>query len=181
MNVGPSVIDLLLRDHQKTRQRLEEFETKSKDEVEDYFCNLREELIRHEIAEELIVYPVFRKNVEDGGVVADACIGEQTHAEMTLAEMEREDLQSDSFRARFDELRQAVIAHAKHEESEVFPALHTQSDLQELIELGVRYEKALDAAPPHPHPHALATKPGNQALDPVSALVERIRDAMRAA
>lgn len=57
----------------------------------------------------------------------------------------------DSFRAQLSALRDDVLAHARHEEEDVFPALNTSAD--ELKKLGERYEKALAAAPTCAHPH----------------------------
>jgi hemerythrin superfamily protein len=181
MAVGTSVVELLLRDHKKAERLLEELDSKTDEQLGDYFCELREELVRHEVAEELIVYPAFRKNIEGADAIADACIAEQSEAEETLAALEKEDASSSSFRSQLVELRQAVIAHAKHEEAEVFPALERDVDRAELGQLGDRYEKALAAAPTHPHPHAPDAPPGNTVLGPMAALVDRIRDAMRAA
>lgn len=44
----------------------------------------------------------------------------------------------DSFRAQLSALRDDVLAHARHEEEDVFPALNTSAD--ELKKLGERYE-----------------------------------------
>jgi hemerythrin superfamily protein len=120
--------------------------------MDDYFCNLREELVRHEVAEELIVYPAFREHVEGAASIADACIAEQSRAEEKLAAMADQDATSPMFRTRLAELRQAVLAHAQHEERDVFPALQRAIDPAELGTLGDRYDKALESAPAHPHP-----------------------------
>jgi hemerythrin superfamily protein len=181
MNTRTSVIDLLLRDHEKAKGLLEQLDSTSDAGLPDYFCNLREELVRHEVAEELIVYPAFRSHVGGANAIADACIAEQSAAEEKLAALEKEDAESARFRTQLGELRQAVLAHAKREESDVFPALRAHTDPQELVELGDRYDKALKAAPTHPHPHAPDAPPGNKVLGPVAALVDRVRDAMRAA
>ena len=181
MAQGKSVIELLLRDHQKAERLLEELDSKSDAELPDYFCNLREELVRHEVAEELIVYPALREHVDGGDQIADACIAEQSEAEESLAALEKEDQAAPSFRSQLVELRQAVLGHAKHEESDVFPALQSQLDAQKLGELGDRYDKALEVAPTHPHPHAPDAPPGNVVLGPVAALVDHLRDKMRAA
>lgn len=181
MAEGTSVVELLLRDHKKATRLLERIESTPPQSLAEYFCNLREELVRHEVAEELIVYPAFRKHVERGDAIADSCIHEQAEAEKALAALEKEDLAGDSFRDQLTELRQSVLAHAGHEEADVFPGLERALDPVELGELGDRYEKALAAAPTHPHPHAPDTPPGNVMLGPIAALVDRVRDAMRAA
>lgn len=176
-----SVIQLLKRDHENAEALLEALDGTPQDELGDYFCNLREELVRHEVAEELIVYPAFRRNVPGGDAIADACIAEQSKAEETLASLDKQDATSSSFRTQLTELRQSVLAHARHEERAVFPALEANTGTAELEELGERYEKALKAAPTHPHPHAPNTPPGNIVTGPLASLVDRLRDAMSAA
>lgn len=180
MNSGQSVVELLLRDHQKAERLLGELDSTSDSGLEEYFCRLREELVRHEVAEELIVYPAFRRNVDAGDEIANACIAEQRQAAAALADLEKADIARPSFRMRLEELRGAVLAHAKHEETAVFPVLARATASSELAELGERYEKALAAAPTHPHPHAPTTPPGNVVVGSVEALVDRVRDAMHA-
>jgi hemerythrin superfamily protein len=176
---GTSVIELLLRDHRKAEHLLEQLDLTTSNDLAEYFCNLREELVRHEVAEELIVYPAFRKIVQGSDPIADSCIAEQAKAEESLASLEKEDPTSSSFRSGLEELRRAVIAHALHEEADVFPSLQRDTDSAELANLGDRYEKALDSAPTHPHPHAPDTPPANRIMGPMAALVDRVRDAMR--
>ena len=166
MAQGQNIVELLLRDHRKIESLLGMLDGESDEELGDYFCNLREELIRHEMAEELVVYPAFRKNVGGGNAIADACIAEQSEAEETLAALEKEDTTSISFRTQLGALRQSVLAHAKHEEADVFPALQRDTGASELAELGDRYDKALDAAPTHPHPHAAGHAASQQGSGP---------------
>ena len=143
-----NVIHLLIRDHEKAKTLLDKLDGTPDAQLCDYFDNLREELVRHEVAEELIVYPAFRKNVAGGDSIADACIAEQAKAEETLAALEKEDSHSRSFRTQLAELRQSVLAHAKHEEHEVFPALEANTRITELEELGDRYDRAQGCSDP---------------------------------
>jgi hemerythrin superfamily protein len=181
MAEGTSVVDLLLRDHHKVEELLGRLDSTSDNALHPYFDELREELVRHEVAEELIVYPAFRKHVDGGDDIADARIAEQAQAEKMLSQMEKQEDDPVVLRGQLAEFRTMVLLHAKHEESDVFPALESDVPQAELTELGNRYEKALSAAPTHPHPNAPDTPPGNMALGPVAALIDRVRDAMRAA
>ena len=178
---GPSVIELLKRDHEKIKGMFVELDTKPAVELSDYLCALREELVRHEVAEELIVYLVFRRDVPGGEEIADARIAEQAATEEVLHELEKQDPLSASFRTRLEELRVSVLRHATHEEETVFPPLAAHASVDARSKLGDRYEKALKAAPTHPHPHAPDRPPGNAVLGPMAALIDRVRDAMRAA
>lgn len=176
-----SLVDLILSDHEKAKNLLSQLDSQSPDELGDYFCNIREELVRHEVAEEMVMYPALRASFAGGDAIADACIDEQAQAEETMAALDKEDATGTGFRTQLEMLRRAVLAHASHEEAEVLPALTSHLQLSELVELGGKYEKALKAAPTHPHPHTPDTPPGNKVLGPTAALVDRVRDAMHAA
>jgi hypothetical protein len=82
------------------------------------------------------------------------------------------------FTARIEKLRQEVLEHAAKEETEVFQPLGQVLDSDRRQQLGSRYQMAKAAAPTHPHPSAPDTPPGNMALGPVAALIDRARDAM---
>lgn len=174
------VVRLLKEDHRQVEVMLGRFDTIGAAEREDYFCNLTHELVRHEVAEETVVYPAVRK-VPGGDQVADARIAEQSDAEELLAKMEKLDPKSAEFASDFATLKAAVLAHATAEEQTAFAMLDADVAPDKRRELGQRYVKAKEAAPTHPHPHAPDTPPGNTVLGPVAALVDKIRDAAKSA
>lgn len=63
----------------------------------------------------------------------------------------------------------------------MFPLLRQYEDIDTRRALARRYERALAAAPTHPHPHAPDTPPGNLLLGPIAAVLDRVRDAVRQA
>lgn len=172
------IVDLLAAHHKRIEAILSQLDATPPSDLQDYFCQLREELVRHEVAEEVVVYPVLRERADNGNEVADACIAEQSEAERALAAMESVQQDPDALRPRLEHLRSAVLAHAKHEERDVFALLTASVDENELVEMGRRYERALVAAPTHPHPHAPDSPPGNKILGPIAALADHLRDAM---
>lgn len=176
---GIDVVELLVRDHRRAELLLITMDVQPTADLDDYFCTLREELVRHEVAEELIVYPAFRKHVPGGDVIAEVCIAEQAAAERAMAALEKVDVMSDIFRVQLEELRRLVLEHAKHEERDVFPALEENLGTEELGRLGDRYENALVSVPTHPHPHTPDTPPGNKVFGPIAAVADRMRDVMR--
>jgi hemerythrin superfamily protein len=173
------VVALLKADYRRVEEMFSTLDALDDSKLVDYFCHVREELVRHETAEELVVYPAFRRNVPGGDFVADACIAEQSEAEETLARFERHGDEPVVLRAGLLQLRRDVRAHAQHEEEEVFPALEAHIKVRDLQELAKRYAKALESAPAHTHPHAPETPPGNVVLAPIEAVRDRIRDAMK--
>lgn len=148
------IITLLVQDHHMVEQAFEEIADAGGERRAELFWILTDQLVRHEVAEEIALYSELRR-VPAGDVVADARIAEQSAAE----------LQGD------------VREHAHREEAEVFPLLATSSDLDRRIAMGNRYERAKRAAPSHPHPNAPDTPPGNLILGPMAAMLDRIRDA----
>lgn len=173
------LVPLLLADHQEAKRPLERFDTLPASERADAFCEITYELVRHEVAEEEVVYPALRRYADGGDDLADMRINEQAAAEELLDKMEKAGVESPEFPAMFAKLRTDVLAHADAEEKTVFPELTSNVHADELRTLGKRYDKAKKIAPTHPHPHAPDTPPGNILLGPVAAVVDRIRDAVR--
>ena len=172
------VVALLKADHKKVETMLSSLDAIDDSTLVEYLCHLREELVRHEVAEEMVVYPVFRRNVPDGDAIVDACIAEQAQAEELLARLDKHENDKAALRTGLLQLKKSVLAHAEHEEREVFPPLEAHTKRTDLQELGQRYRKALASAPTHPHPHAPDTPPGNMVLGPLAAVVDRVRDAV---
>lgn len=175
---GTNIVEMLKTDHQKVKSMFAQLDEIAEDKLGDYFCELRETLVRHEVAEEMTVYPVFRSEVPDGDQIADERIEEQSEAEEKLQQLEEMEPTSSSFRSELKTLRSAVLAHAEHEEETVLPGLSEHLPTARLEEMGERYEKAMKSAPTHPHPHAPDSPPGNMVMGPVAALADRMRDAM---
>lgn len=170
------VIRLLEEDHELVQCRLEALSASAASGRAELFWKLTNDLVRHEVAEEVVVYPALR-DVPGGDAIADARIAEQSEAEEKLARMEKLDAASPEFARELSSLKAAVLEHAKAEEETAFAMLVSAVPPDRRIELGQRYTKAKDAAPTHPHPHAPDTPPGNVVLGPLAALVDRVRDA----
>lgn len=176
-----TIVEVLMRDHGKVEALLARLDSEPQSGMEQYFCELREELVRHEVAEEMIVYPAFRTRVPLSNAIADARVAEQAEAERVLADLDGADPTTAVFRERLTALRSDVLTHARAEENEVFPLMKRAIPHKEMVALAENYEKALMLAPTHPHPHAPDTPPGNIVLGPIAALVDHFRDAMRGA
>ncbi|HEY3941831.1 MAG TPA: hemerythrin domain-containing protein [Acidimicrobiales bacterium] len=173
------IVQLLDRDHREAEALLSRFELTERSERGDYFWQVVHELVGHEVAEEIAVYPALRRHAPGGEAIADARIAEQAQAEQLLAEMEKLDSASTDFATSFIRLRSEVLEHAKAEEATVFPALTSSESPDARAEQGERYLRAKASAPTHPHPHSPDTPPGNTLLGPIAALFDRARDAAR--
>jgi len=174
-----NLIDLLLADHAEAEDVLQRMRTAPAADRAEVFCELTEALVRHEVAEEVVVYPRVRQ-IPGGDAIADAKIAEQQEAESTLVRLDDLDPASVEFLDEVTAFAGDALRHAASEETDVFPLLESAASPEELEQLGERYTSAKEAAPSHPHPHAPDTPPGNVIAGPVLALVDRIRDAASA-
>ena len=174
------IVEMLLDDHRTVELLFGAFdENMAIKERDDLFRRLTMALVQHEVAEEETVYPVLRSMGPEMATEVGARIGEQAEAEELLRSMEQIDVMSEDFEEALRELHDSVLHHAKLEESEVFPCLVDAISPADRSEMGLRYTRARNRAPTHPHPHAPDTPPGNRIAASVAALVDRVRDAFR--
>lgn len=170
------IVSLLLEDHRIIERRLADLASSSLGARAELFWKLTDELIRHEVAEDVALYP-FVRELPGGDQLADARIWEQSEAEAKLARMEGLDIAGSEFIAEFTNLKAAVQEHAHNEENEVFPLISRELRSEDQVRLAEQYRAAKRSAPNHPHPHTPDTLAGNKILGPVVTLVDRLRDA----
>jgi hemerythrin superfamily protein len=172
------VVSLLAHDHEVVRALFRGLEDARPEERAELFWDLMAQLVRHEVAEEVVVYPVVQR--EPGGSdISDACRAEEAKAERMLAHMEKLDPFSEEFVGAVKDLRAAVLAHATNEENEIFPRLLANEDAAYLLQLGQKFKGEKLAAPSHPHPHAPNSALANKVVGPVAAFIDRLRDEAR--
>lgn len=144
---------------------------------EEPFAALRQLLAVHETAEEMVVHPRARKETGAGDAVVDARLTEEHEAKELLSEIEQLDVTSQQFIDKLTKLREAVLEHAKQEESEEFPVLQKQLDSDDLKRMGAAVRAAEAIAPTHPHPGVESAKL-NFALGPFASMLDRARDLL---
>ncbi|OBG50224.1 MULTISPECIES: hemerythrin domain-containing protein [unclassified Mycobacterium] len=139
------------------------------------FATLRQLLAVHETAEEMVVHPRVRRESDAGDAIVDARLTEEHQAKELLSSIEDLDVTSQQFIDELKKLREAVLDHAQHEESEEFPVLQKEVDETDLKRMGVAVRAAQAIAPTHPHPGVESAKM-NFALGPFASMLDRARD-----
>ncbi|MFC1415836.1 hemerythrin domain-containing protein [Streptacidiphilus cavernicola] len=175
-NAEPEVIAVLLGQHTRVKHLFAQVNSATGEAKQSLFDDLRELLAAHETGEEVVLRPVSQQAAGEG--VAEAHNAEEKEANKVLAELERLDVNSGDFDARFAEFEKAVLAHAEHEENEEFPAVRARCSEEELQQMGKRLLKAEKSAPTHPHPSAAGSPTGQRVAGPFAAMVDRVRDAL---
>lgn len=139
------------------------------------FAALRQLLAVHETAEEMVVHPRVRRQVDDGDAIADARLKEEHEAKELLSDIEKLDITSQQFIDEVTKLREAVLNHARQEELDEFPVLVREVDEDDLKRMGTAVRAAQAIAPTHPHPGVESAKL-NFALGPFASMLDRARD-----
>jgi hemerythrin superfamily protein len=174
------VVVLLRAQHERIRSLFEEVDKAAGSEPKQAaFETLRRLLAVHETAEELIVHPEAR-HAEGGSDVVGARLREERDAKEVLAELDGMKVTDPGFADRFATLRRAVLAHADNEEREEFPLLQEHTDQKTLVRMASAVRAAEAMAPTHPHP-GVESMTANLVAGPIASLVDRTRDAVRAA
>ncbi|WP_181763635.1 hemerythrin domain-containing protein [Streptomyces albidus (ex Kaewkla and Franco 2022)] len=172
------IIGILLSQHARIRELFAEVHQSQSDVKRAKFDELRALLAVHEVAEEMILRPVAKK--EAGEKEAAARNEEEAEANKVLAELEKMDLAGSQFELKLAELEKAVRKHADHEERDEFPHLRARCSSEQLQKMGKRLLMAEKAAPTHPHPTSAGSPAAQWAVGPFASLVDRARDALAA-
>jgi hemerythrin superfamily protein len=144
------------------------------------FITLRQLLAVHETAEEMVVHPRVRREVNNGDAIVDARLKEEHDAKELLSSIESLDITSQQFIDQLVKLREAVLDHAEHEETEEFPKLQSKLDTDDLKRMGTAVRAAEAIAPTRPHPGVESAKL-NLAVGPFASMLDRARDVIQQA
>lgn len=132
------------------------------------------ELVRHSVAEEVIVYPRVASKISQDQV--DHAREEHKEAEETMARLEKLDPTDASFDAEMDELMKEIRHHIEDEEGEMFAAMREGLSDDELKAMGTAVSAFKKVAPTHPHPNVPNSALGRLAAGPAASLFDRFRD-----
>ncbi|MEU9211622.1 hemerythrin domain-containing protein [Streptomyces sp. NPDC048415] len=174
------VVELLKAQHTKIRELFDEVANTKGEERKQRFHDLVRLLAVHETAEEEVVHPFARSNIEGGELVVKDRIEEEEKAKQALSRLDDMDPDSAKFLDEFAALRQDVLAHAANEEEYEFAHFRRAADRGKLENLARAVQAAETLAPTRPHP-GTDTALKNVAVGPVAAVIDRTRDVVRKA
>jgi hemerythrin superfamily protein len=169
------VIEEILRDHQEIRGLLDAASTGPALARQRAVERLVHLLAVHETAEEEVVHPAVRPKDEP---VVEELLSEEDEGKKVLSGLDGLSVDDARFDSVLATLRTKVLSHAEHEERTEHPRLR---ELPENRRAGMAtlFRAAEHTAPTHPHTFAPESAIGNLTLGPITALVDRTRDAIR--
>ncbi|HZC71294.1 MAG TPA: hemerythrin domain-containing protein [Jatrophihabitans sp.] len=169
------VVEFLKSQHEEIKGLFTQVTATTGEQRKQNFADLRRLLAVHETAEEEIVHPRAKSELDDGNVVVAARLEEEREAKEVLAELEKLDVDSPEFEEMFSSFRHDVIAHAEAEEMEEFSKLSAELDEKQLHRMRKAAELAEKTAPTHPH-SGVESRAANLAAGPFAAMMDRAKD-----
>jgi hemerythrin superfamily protein len=175
------VIEVLEHDHREVEQMFSELESLRGASSEDDLSRRKElaeqvtiELVRHSVAEEVLVYPQVEEKVS--AEEAEHARKEHAEAEEAMQRLEKLDADDPGFDDELATLMSEIRHHIEDEEGEMFAHMREVIDEDELRKLGERVEAFKKVAPTRPHPNVPNEALPRTAAGPAASLFDRMRD-----
>ena len=175
------VIEVLEHDHREVEEMFKELEglrgassEEDKKRRKELTEDVTIELVRHSVAEEVLVYPKVADKVSSDEV--EHAREEHAEAEETLQKLEKLDADDPSFEDELATLMEEIRHHIEDEEGEMFAHMREVMEKDELVTLGERVEAFKKVAPTRPHPSVPNEGLPRAAAGPAASLFDRMRD-----
>ena len=170
---GTDIVDVLAEEHVALRGLAEP--VGGPDDDGAAYLTWSDRVIRHEIAEELVVYPVLL-GFDGGAAVVDSRLEDQSDIERGLVALGREVAGTAQFRRGATRLVLGHLSHLEREDSQVLPILATRVCRRRRNDLGRRFRQVQQVAPLHRLPEGVRVPTGRTVVDRTSALSVWLRD-----
>jgi hemerythrin-like domain-containing protein len=175
------VIEVLEHDHREIEEMFGELESLrgvADDDAKSRRKGLTEqvtvELVRHSVAEEVLVYPQVEDNFSADEV--EHARKEHAEAEETLARLEKLNANDPNFDDELSTLMDEIRHHIKEEEGQMFAHMRQVIDAEDLRKLGPRVQTFKKVAPTRPHPNVPNEPLPRTAAGPAASMLDRMRD-----
>lgn len=173
------IIELLRDEHEDLRELFNEVLSAEPLARTEPFRYLVSRLAAHEAAEEALVHNVSRNEVPGGEEPAAIALEQEAAAERMLADMDDIEPSSEEFVSALQELQEAVLEHAAHEEQHEFPLFVEHLTITRRRELAEAFQVLRAEGPTRPHPMTPQNPTVRALVGPVVGMLDRARDSVR--
>ncbi|KAI0555317.1 hypothetical protein F4679DRAFT_163252 [Xylaria curta] len=154
-------------------------DSKDPDEQERYGNAFIWELARHSIAEEIVVYPAFERDIQDNGKgIADKDRTQHQGIKKQLYEFQKLKPKDEAYLPMLKRLFEDLQHHIKEEEENDLVKLENKLSLTESKELSLSFEKTKMLTPTRSHPSAPNQPPFETVVSLMTAPLDKIRDLL---
>jgi Hemerythrin HHE cation binding domain len=172
---GRDIVEVLQDDHALLRSLAGDVSTGMDEGRAEPFLEFRDLILRHQIAEDLVVYPALVR-FAGGAAVADSRQHDQTGIEAHLTHLDHLQWDTPEFELGVSRLLLDFLGHIQKEEAEVLPILATKLGRHRRADLGERFMGVMQVAPLHRVPAGARPPSGPTIVDHTAALSVWVRD-----
>jgi len=175
----------LIEDHNTARSIYTKIQgNASKQQTEEFTNQLIWAIARHSAAEEVVVYPLYEKYLENGVAHAEESRKEHHVVKQKLLDIDHMiqagEAGSAEFRSTLNEMMSNLTLHMKHEETDEFPRLDAAISQADLDSYAKKFENRKLIAPTRPHPGAPDSGGVTQTLAALlTAPIDKLRDMFK--
>ncbi|KAL4791269.1 hemerythrin HHE cation binding domain-containing protein [Aspergillus venezuelensis] len=178
--MAPRIIDAIKEDHREIEDYYNKILSATTDKEKTQWQNqFTWELARHSIGEELVVYPVFEKNVPNGGALADKDRQEHQGVKEKLKTFQNMNPSDSKFEPTLKSLMSELSTHIQEEESEDLPKLEDAISEAESEKLSKSFGRTKMFVPSRSHPSAPDKPPYETAVGLLAAPIDHLADLFR--
>lgn len=145
-------IDELIEEHEQIHVLFDALVVAPDDEKPRLLRELVGAIVKHEVAEQVVVYPAARRAGATGRQVVESRLEEQFGLDTKLHRLEHLGIGSEAFYALLLDVERDVHLHTKYEERTLLEPLRLAVPPEQLVALAKQYEIVRAAAPAHPYP-----------------------------
>jgi hypothetical protein len=175
-NADRDIVELLHQEHRVLRDLVARVGRGGPEARRTAVAQLSDALIRHEVAEELVVYPELLR-IRGGAAVADSRLEDEEGIEDRLVQLDRTEFGTPEYEVRLARLTRATAGHLDREEEGVLPLLDARLGAKRRAELGQRFAEVLAMAPIRPTGPGLRMPSGPTVVDRTTATSVWLRDS----
>jgi hemerythrin superfamily protein len=172
------VLDILISQHDEIRDLFHKVAQAGGKQRREFFADLVRLLAVHESAEEEVVHPMARKEIDDGDDVVESRLQEEQEARDALTELHDLGVDHPEFASKLLALASAITAHATYEEDEEFRFLRERVPPSLLQEMAGAVQAAQAELPKGGRPERAESTASTLEGRPV-AIFERVQGAVR--
>ncbi|KAL4953895.1 hemerythrin HHE cation binding domain-containing protein [Aspergillus filifer] len=176
----PRIIDTIKEDHREIEDYYKKILSAATDKEKTQWQNqFTWELARHSIGEELVVYPVFEKNLPNGRAMADKDRQEHQGVKEKLKAFQNMKPSDANFEPTLKSLMSELSTHIKEEESEDLPKLEDAISTAESEKLSKSFGRTKMFVPSRSHPSAPDKPPYETVVGLLAAPIDHLADLFR--
>lgn len=170
--------DFIVEDHNEIRALINKFfNTSDRTEAMRWYNQFVWNLARHSHAEELILYPFWRKDLANGEDIVKESIEDHQKVKKMLVDIQSINPLDDQFRKRVETMWSSLLKHIEEEEKVYLSQMKHQIPYDNRVSYGKSFENRKFIVPTRPHLSAPENLPTlESAMGLFLAPIDKLRD-----